>query len=311
MTRIAAVFDRYAEETAPSRQACDRLCQAVRACPTESEVAQDLLSRLPPVTGAEERALLARVRVPRGMRLHRGRALALASVTVSVVALVGLGIGLARPEDPPLSVELRSESHWTRTRPARGVEVMVQGEGAVSGSERHPRLRWDEGRVEVEVDPGSGVDLVVVTREARARVTGTVFGVSRDLLGTHVTVSRGSVETTCLRSGATNVLTASESRTCLPTTASGMLGRARALQDQGAPWQDVLDAATAGLAQDSGGGTVRSELEVLRLEALVEVGRPAEAREAARAYLASGSVTRLADVERIAAQLESSLGPAQ
>ena len=96
-----------------------------------------------------------------------------------------------------------------------------------------------------------------------------------------------------------------------PTSASGMLGRARALQDQGARWQDVLDAASAGLAQDSGIGTVRSELEVLRLEALVEVGRPEEAREAARAYLASGSTTRRADVERIAAQLESSLGSAQ
>jgi len=307
MTSILPVFRRYAEETVPSPEACERVWRAARARPTEAEIAQGLLSGLPAASHAAAGRVLSRARAGSRpvLRLHRGRALALATAGVAAVALLGLRIGLARPWDPPLRVELRSEAAWAHARPAEGVDVLVRGAGAVAGTEHHPRLRWDKGRMQVEVDPAIGIDLVVVTREARTRVTGTVFGLTRDLLGTHVSVSRGSVETTCLRSGETFALAASETHTCLPTTAYGMLGRARALQDRGATWRDVLDATAAGLAQAPGPGAVRSELEVIRIEALVGLGRNAEALEAAWAYLASGADLRRADVERIAAALGS------
>ncbi|MBN1335125.1 MAG: FecR domain-containing protein [Deltaproteobacteria bacterium] len=305
MTQIGPIFRRYAQETAASPEACERVWRAARACPTEAEIAQSLLSRFPAVSRAEERAALSRAGRRHGPRLHRARAVVLATVTVAAIALVGLGLGLARPWDPPLRVELRSETAWAEARPARGVNVLVRGEGAIAGTEHHPRLRWDKGRMRIEVDPALDLDLVVVTREARAQVTGTVFSVVRDALGTHVSVSRGSVETTCLRGGEVFALTASEARTCLPTDAPGMLGRARALEDRQAPWQDVLDAAEAGLAQDRRPSTTRSELLVIRLEALLGLGRRAEALEAARAYLESGVDVRRADVERIAAGLGS------
>jgi ferric-dicitrate binding protein FerR (iron transport regulator) len=309
MTTIDQAFQAYATETTPSVEACKRLCFAAREQPTEAETVQNLLSRLPVPTRGEERALVYRTRARQGPRFRRDRVIVLAALSAAAAIVIGVGIGLETnlPQwwTPPLQMELRSEAQWMQAEPARGVELAVQGEASVGGTKRHPRLRLDKGHMHVEVDPTLGLDLTVTTREAHVRVTGTAFEVTRDLLGTHVVVTRGTVQTTCLSSGHTFPLTADDSHTCQPTTASGMLGRARALQDDSAPWPEVLETVAAGLALVPGPGAVRSELEVIRIEALVALNRRAEAREAASAYLASGSDLRRAEVENLAAQIEA------
>lgn len=163
------------------------------------------------------------------------------------------------------------------------VEVAHNGRGTVGGTEARPRLTWEWGTLAVEVAPDRGADVEITTPEAHVRVVGTAFTVTRDRLGTTVAVARGTVDVTCAGEVRTR-LPAGQTRTCLPTRAAGLLGRAQAMLDADAPPAEVLDAVDRGLALAT--GPVRHELLLARLETLVRGGRDAEALSQASALLA-------------------------
>ena len=181
------------------------------------------------------------------------------------------------------------------------VLVDYQGRGHASGEMSTPTIRWDRGNVQIEVEPEAGVALLVETREARVRVLGTRFVVERDLLGTHVQVTRGKVEVRCDGGEAPPaVLGAGEQRSCLPTSATGLLGRARA-QWSGGDHASSLVSCEQALVGASEGSPERGELLALKAELLLELDRIDEARQAARSYLDEGHTARAAELAPLVA----------
>jgi hypothetical protein len=190
-----------------------------------------------------------------------------------------------------------------------GLHLEASGEGSIEGSSLHPRLQWERGSIRVEVDPEAGLDVALRTREGEVRVIGTVFNVNRDALGTQVSVERGHVAVTCVSAaGPERSVTAGGTTTCLPTTAGGLLGRARALEDQGAAPLSVLEAIESGLALAEPGAAVSAELRYLRIDALHRAGRGPEARVEADRFLESGEKLRRVEVLRLAATLDLAEG---
>ncbi len=176
------------------------------------------------------------------------------------------------------------------------VALAFRGSGSAIGPFASPRLHWDVGTLDVEVDPAAGIDLVVETSEGTIRVVGTGFTVNRDALGTTVNVLHGAVAVSC-GDGWTGTLHITESHVCLPLTASGWLLRVQTLRDDGARSDAVLDAVLRGLALTAPPDPVAAELLEARVEVLLAMGRTSEARQAASAYPADGP--RAADVARL------------
>ena len=141
-------------------------------------------------------------------------------------------------------MSIASPEHWTGAWAGEAVALEVRGTGEIAGTTARPEVTWEAGEMRVEVEPARRVDLVVHTREARVSVKGTVFTVSRSLLGTRVEVERGAVVARCLLTGVDHLLEAEGARLCLPTTAPGLLARARALQDRSAPGEEVLETVS-------------------------------------------------------------------
>lgn len=167
---------------------------------------------------------------------------------------------------------------------------------------RAPHIHWEAGTLAIDVTPNRGIDLVVETDEGSVQVVGTAFAVTRDALGTHVSVDRGHVRVSCV-AGTERALGAGDETTCLPLRAAAWLGRAQALLVAGQPTDDVLDAITHGLALAAPADPASGELVALRIRVLVDAGRYPEALAAAYAYLASGAATRRGEVEALAAEL--------
>ncbi len=178
-----------------------------------------------------------------------------------------------------------------------GVALRYAGYGRLSGTEGAPRIDWSTGTLDVEVEPGRGLDVRVQTREARVRVVGTGFTVARDATGTAVSVSHGRVEVVCGEEPAV-YLSKGEERTCLPVSAAGRLARARTLRDRGVAPAVVLDEARAALAAGSD-DVVAGELRFLELELLVDLGRAEEARAVGATLLAGPDATRDAEIEAL------------
>lgn len=275
--------------------------------------ARALLRKLPAIShGAHLRVGSAVRRSLRAERASRSRltwVLAPAGVVASAAVLalgVWCGVRLAQPQPVPLSESLASDEVWQSASVANGVSLSFEGTGAVSGDSLHPRIAWDRGVVNVEVTPGLGIDLRVGTREADVRVVGTGFSVRRDALGTEVKVVHGRVEVVC--SGADPVFVdPGQTQDCLPTSAAGLLGRARAIEASGAGADDVLAATAAGLARAGAeDAAVRDELTVMQIHQLLRAGRLEDGGVVADAYLASPSAARRLDVVRMvaAARLE-------
>lgn len=176
------------------------------------------------------------------------------------------------------------------------VALAFRGSGSATGPFASPRLHWDVGTLDVEVDPAAGIDLVVDTSEGTIRVVGTGFTVNRDALGTTVDVLHGAVAVSC-GDGWTGTLHTAESHVCLPLTAPGWLMRVQTLRDGGARPDAVLDAVARGLALAPSSDPVAAELIEVRVELLLATGKTAEARQAARAYPADGP--RAADLARL------------
>jgi hypothetical protein len=99
------------------------------------------------------------------------------------------------------------------------------------------------------------------------------------------------------------VLRVGEEVLCLPVSAAALLGRARALQEQGAPAEDVIEALDLALAESKGAGPLHAEILSLRVESFLQVGRHREALDAAEAYLMLGAGPRTHEIRRIAARL--------
>lgn len=185
---------------------------------------------------------------------------------------------------------------------SRDVGVRFDGKGQINGTERAPHIRWEAGTLTVEVTPNRGVDLDVTTREAVVRVIGTGFTVQRDALGTRVTVAHGTVEVTCAgREPA--YLHANDAAMCLPTSSAGLLARGAALRERHAPLDDVLATVDLGLSLETEGSPVRSELLLLRMQALAEGDRAEEALADADRYLDGENPHRRAEVLRFAGDI--------
>lgn len=274
----------------PSSEAADRL-------------ARDLLSNLPgPPPGAELRvrhAVRTSLATPgRRWWLWAGGGLA----TLAAAGFAWVALQSPPPVPPaPLARTLESADGWTSEALMNEVSLSFSGNGAVSGTTESPRIDWERGTVNVEVQPNRGIHLTVETREAEVRVVGTGFSVSRDALGTRVEVLHGKVAVTCT-TGESVTLEGGAGHTCLPSSPAALLGRARAQDAAGADPAEVLATLERGLALASP-GPVQDELRVRRIEALVAAGRVDHALTAAREYLDAGAALRRTEVRRIAANL--------
>jgi len=227
------------------------------------------------------------------------------------VALGVLGYIWRPPVPPPpseaLALTLESPELAQQTSPSPEVALVFQGHGHVEGKPEMPRIAWERGLLEVEVEPGRGIDLWVTTREARIRVVGTGFSVDRDENGTHVAVAHGVVEVRCV-AGTTVLLTEGQTQVCDPVSAAALLGKARVMQSQGASTEDILFVAEAARATATPGTAVAAEVDVLHFELLVSLDRIDEALQVADAYVAAPASPRSDDIRRIAAGLAYRVG---
>jgi len=207
----------------------------------------------------------------------------------------------------PVARTLEAGQGFENDATIRDVALSYSGTGTVGGTSDAPQIAWDNGLLNVEVTADKGIRLAVTTKEAVVRVIGTGFTVTRDTLGTRVDVRHGRVEVDC-GDEATRALNAGDGVTCLPRSAAGLLGRARALQAANAPAADALEALDRGLAIVGPQPAVRDELNARRVSALYGLGRHGEVIDAARAYVSAGGGTRQAEMVQIAAASADVLG---
>jgi ferric-dicitrate binding protein FerR (iron transport regulator) len=212
-------------------------------------------------------------------------------VPVAAAALVLLLFLIPRPTllpgpgQPPLAVA--SEQDWSVLEPTREVRLDYHGEGALSGTREAPELVWRSGTVRASVAPDRGIELVVRTPESTVQVIGTVFQVTRSALGSETIVERGIVRVDCVLGGRA-VLRRGGRHNCLPATAAGLLGRARRLQDDGAPASQALQALELARGRPDATGAVREEIAWVRVEVLAASGRRRAALTEARRLVAGG-----------------------
>ena len=287
-----ADFRRFGQDTSPSGHDVRRLKDRLVAARQDADSFDRLLRELPgPTDGAEARV---RARVHQDLRLARpkprwlvplGAAVASGALTLSLLLL------FARP--PRLDHELVADAEL----PA-GLELSIEGEGAIEGTEAAPRIQWRRGTLCLDVDPAAGLQVVVETPEAEVAVIGTAFTVTRGALGTDVSVQRGRVGVRCLNEVEGRALQAGDSAACAPTSAAGLLARARALQGA-----RELEAAVASADQGLAAGpspAVRTELSLVRVEALAASGRQTEALTAVRTLMQEGAGHRHSDALHVA-----------
>lgn len=182
--------------------------------------------------------LRAAVSTSEGQAARRPWAIALAGAAVAGAVVWALQPAAPSPVSLALSAPV-SEAPSMPVQVSPEVAATVGGLGQVTGDTRNVHVAWEKGTLSLEVEPDRGINLAVETDEATVRVVGTGFDVARDAFGTRVSVRHGRVAVVCSR-GAERMLGAGEHATCLPRTAAGMLGRARALQDVHAPTTDQL-----------------------------------------------------------------------
>jgi len=277
----------FARSTEPSPDAVDRLRAATdRAC-ARDPLRVTLLRRLP-VPGD---LALARLQALSRAR-SRKRPVAVGIAAAAAVAAVVVVFALAGPA----LLHRRLEAEVPTALPlVRGVDLVITGRGLAQGTEATPRIRWETGRIELDIDPAAHRDVTVETSEAMVHVVGTAFTLVRDAFGTTVEVTRGRVDVAC-RDGSGASLEATHTITCWPVRPAGLLGRAQALRSDPARSLEALDRA---LPWTSAGNPIRGEILALRAEDLLTLGRAEEARAAAGAYLAEGYEPRRERMETI------------
>ena len=195
----------------------------------------------------------------------------------------------------------RSLDHVGNVALGSRVQVVAEGEGHADGNAENMELTWFSGTLGVEVEPNRGVRLSVHTPEGNVRVVGTGFDVTRNALGTAVSVRHGKVAVDCARGGA-HTLEAGQSAMCLPTTAAGSLARALAQRESASP-DDVEAELNEALLLPDATGPVAAELHALRAGSLLAAGDDDAALVEAEATLAMPEVTRADELHRLAARL--------
>ncbi len=266
-----------------------------------------LLAEIPgPAQGATAR-VSARLERTLALPPRRSRApfVVGAATTFALAAAALLYVNMPS-KPPPVHGPIASESAWGVGSLA-SVDLTYRGVGEVSGTGRAPEIEWQSGTIHVEVQPNTGIDLRVRTREAQVRVVGTGFTVSRDALGTKVEVRHGKVETTC-DGEAPALLGAGEVRVCLPQSAAGLLGRAHKLIDGNGSHAIIFETLDLGLSRAAAGEPARDELVALKVEVLHRDGQAAAALETAREVVTASEGLRRDEVLQIAANIASEQG---
>lgn len=241
-----------------------------------------------------------RERVPTWVRLlpAAGSVAAAAAVAAAVTGVMVSSHG--EPEQVAISGALQSPTSWASLAPASGVAITYEGTGAMGGTGRAPRIAWEAGTIHVEVEHGAGIDLRVETREAEVRVVGTGFSVTRDAFGTRVEVRHGRVAVHCEGADEDRFIDAGASAVCVPRSAAGLLARAEAQHEAGAPAAEVLrtldDAVGAG-------GDAATVDEVLAVRALrrAEAGLVTDSLADARVVLGHSGSPREHEMRQLAA----------
>ena len=185
------------------------------------------------------------------------------------------------------------------------VALSYSGEGVWRAGRHAAELQWDLGRLDVDVVPNQGVQLMVRTTEATVNVVGTHFVVERGPLGTLVTVDRGEVELACT-GGAWHSLTDGHRR--CPRSPQELHAHAVDLVVGEADPADVLEAVDLGLA-GAPDRPLTYELLALRASALAQLGRTEELRQTLRRYLDGGPPMRAEAFEAWLNQLDADATP--
>lgn len=223
---------------------------------------------------------------------------------------LAVGISLSQPPLPGPSeapLALVSEADWSDLAATPEVDLVFRGKGSIRGTRAAPRVEWRSGTLHAAVAPDRGVDLKIRTPDGTIAVLGTEFEVERTAPGTTVTVARGRVQVDC-DLGTSRTLAAGQSWTCLPTTAAGLLGRARHLQRAGADAADVLSAIELGLGRPAPPAPVVEELRFVKVEVLAESGRRQEALREARSLLHAGAAHRREELTATVRELQRAPG---
>ncbi|MEM6930132.1 MAG: FecR domain-containing protein, partial [Myxococcota bacterium] len=272
--------------------ALNDLFRAARAASEPSEgAAERVLQRVRDAEGWTVERLLAGVgepdpaavrRVAARLRASRRRPLALGALTLTAAAALWAVIASTPSPAPtdPLDVVLDDASGHPRSL-TEAVEVEARGEGRVGGTVAEPRVDWERGELRVRVDPEAGIHLVVDTPESRVTVLGTVFSVVRSPLGTEVAVERGEVAVACRDVDTEARIGPGQVASCQPSTAAGLLGRARTLEARGASLDEVIGVLTRALERDSP-AVVRGEVLAQQIRIFRAAGRRTEALLAAQ-----------------------------
>lgn len=273
----------YFKSTEPSSEAVARLVAATDRLCARDPTRIALLHQVPVPGEAALARLLAATRVERRSR----RALVAAVGTVSAIAAAVAVFALAGPA----FLHQRLEADVPTSLPlVGGVDLVYAGRGLARGTEDAPRIHWEAGRIELDIDPATHRDVTIETGEATVRVVGTSFTVVRDALGTTVDVERGRVDVAC-RDGSGATLGAADALSCWPIRPGALLGRAQALRADPIRSLAALDRA---LPRTSPGDPIRGEILALRAEDLLLLGRLDEARATATTYLTEGHKPRRA-----------------
>lgn len=246
-----------------------------------------------------ERRLRDRLRAPR----RRLRA-PIVVFPLGLALAAAVVLTLLRPPAPVADVPLTTQGGLALTA---DVQLSADGEGNARQADERIEIAWSHGELAVEVEPDRGVQLAVLTDEAKVSVVGTGFTVSRDALGTHVTVAHGRVEVDCAFGGST-LLVAEQTRTCLPRTAAGAMGRIRALQARGIGADVTLDEIDAALTRPDARDAAGNELGAMRVRALLGQGRDADALAATEHALRTWPGARDLELRRVAARLHVAAG---
>ncbi len=289
------VFRHVADQTRARPEAIERIQRRLVAEIGDPVEVRARLAVVPAVAdGAEDRVLARLAASQRQLRPHPARIAVLGTLLAAAVALFII-------QEQPLELTgSLSATEWQHAQPTPLVALAFQGEGVLGGNEGAPHIEWRTGTLKVEVEPNRGVKLDVQTREAVVRVVGTGFSVDRSALGTTVAVTHGRVSVAC-EGGGNSMLGAGEHTVCMPTTAAGLLGRARALTEQGAAASDVLVTIDRGLST-AAPGPVREELELARVETLAGEGKWSEAYAETSRLVSGGAGARRDDLLHLRAR---------
>ena len=287
----------FSEQTRASAEAVDRVGARLQTTLSPEDL-RLLLHTLPGAAPGAFARVNARLCAPPAARRPVRRPLAV-GVGLAFAALAWFAATTLLPDPPvPLDQEIRTASS------GEGPRIWTtDGSGHLGGTSAAPLLEWADGDGAFEARTAFAFS----TREAAGSVEAGARGqIQRSVMGTRLRVEAGAADLRCLLDGAATHLGMGQEATCLPVSAEGMLGRARALAAEGAE-TEALAAADLGLARPDAEGDVAAELGVLRITLLQQAGRAAEALAASRAYLAGPSPLRAIEIHRLAAALSLGL----